>query len=101
LRNLGTIRSGARQRRRLAARIAEHVAHAVAERGDIDWRARKALRTAFRSAPTEHAEEINHSRFDQPLEIIRAQVAACSIHWEQHGGLDVHCPAERQAFHID
>jgi hypothetical protein len=47
----------ARNRRRIAHRVCQHVADGIAERGDIGCaRARKSGRTAFRGASTEHAE---------------------------------------------
>ena len=46
----------ARHRRRIAHRACQHVAEAIAERGDVLARTRKPGRAAFCRAPTEHAE---------------------------------------------
>jgi len=67
-----------RQRRCIANRGRQQVADVGAQRGDVGMRPRESLLTAFGRAPTEHAEEIHHTRVVQPLAVIRSNAAAVS-----------------------
>ena len=63
----GQIKAGlrpiARDRRRIADRLRQHVAEGIAKRGDVLARARKTSPAALGGASTEHAENIHHPRF--------------------------------------